>query len=245
MDIEGDQKRRPHLRNLASYSIRRKRRRANPKRRGSSVPGDWKCGEERWACSVTRDFESTNSKTLTPDSPNRWGDVSDLRERRRKEMELDAVFGAGFRLDSGLTDPTADEFVPEGNIGFRGPWNRPNANPQRLIVPVSRSGWTRGLPNVHQHRLELHARPGSRAVAPHQRGPGVRHRSIGAERLERQSHGSGGALRTRPAFDARTWLFHLGNWLRSPRTPFRAHGFMPYPAGFWWRVPDGFLTCGS
>ena len=23
-------------------------------------------------------------------------------------------------MDSGLTDPTADEFVPEGNIGFRG-----------------------------------------------------------------------------------------------------------------------------
>ena len=182
VDIEGDQKTEDHtyetLLRIQYGESEGERIRNDVEAR---FRGDWKCGEDRWGLFSDTRFRIDEFQNFDTRLTESLGGAYQVYENEgEKKWNLDAVFGAGFRLDSGLTDPTADEFVPEGNIGFRGSMNRPNAKPQGLIVPVSRFGWTRGLPNVHQHRLELHARPGSRPVAPHQRGPGVRHRSIGA-----------------------------------------------------------------
>ena len=82
--------------------------------------GQWKCGEDRWGLfSDTRlridEFQSFETRL----TESLGGTYQIYQDKGEKKWNLEAVFGAGFRRDSGLTDPNADEFVPEGNIGFR------------------------------------------------------------------------------------------------------------------------------
>ena len=73
VDIEGDQKTEGHmLRNLAVFNtVRVKANESETTWRPGS--GGLECGEDRWGLFSDTDFELTNSKILTPDSPNRWG----------------------------------------------------------------------------------------------------------------------------------------------------------------------------
>ena len=83
--------------------------------------GDWKCGEERWGLFSDTRYRIDEFQNFDTRLTESLGGTYRIYENEgEKKWNLDAVFGGGFRLDSGLSDPNADEFVPEGNIGFRG-----------------------------------------------------------------------------------------------------------------------------
>lgn len=122
VDIEGDQKTEDHayetLLRIQYGESEGERIRNDVEAR---FRGDWKCGEDRWGLFSDTRFRIDEFQNFDTRLTESLGGTYQVYENEgEKKWNLDAVFGAGFRLDSGLTDPTADEFVPEGNIGFRG-----------------------------------------------------------------------------------------------------------------------------
>ena len=189
--------------------------------------------EDRWGLFSDTRFRIDEFQNFDTRLTESLGGTYQVYENEgEKKWNLDAVFGAGFRLDSGLTDPTADEFVPEGNIGFRGsmePSERQTLKGSLFLYPV---GWTRGLPNVHQHRLELHARPDQglslRINADQEYDTARLVRSSWNVKVMVQVE-----LRTGPAFHAGP-AFHLWQLASKPENAPSGARFHAVPGKFWW-----------